>query len=467
MGMDMEFYWETASHVFRMIGIVLTGVAFQRFAGAFVREKRAASAAGITYAAVMLLLYFVPYDMSGTAAYTVGAAGVFLALLLTDRRFVRQKVFLSVTMYLVDWVAGGIALMGYECLFELLLYRPEVTARPWLEFGLYVALSFLYAAFDFLSLSLLLFLVGRVYASKGEDLSGRELALILAPSLSVLLGYWNFSYWSGVYEADMGQYIWNVHAGYEWMKLFYQLMSFAAMLAVLAIYQNIKAGQRVEKENAVLAGQQEELRRHIGEAEALYREMRGFRHDMANHVAVLESLCRSGERDEMAQYLTRMEETLGSTPEDGAGEGSPVRSGNPVTDTLLAGKRRNAEDLGITFTCDFHYPQGRGIDAYDVSVILSNALANALEAASGCEKPYIQVSSFSRKNAFVIEVRNSFKGIIVPDSGSGLPRTTKEDAQAHGFGLVNIRRVARRYQGDIDIRQEGESFVLDVMLMLR
>lgn len=47
----------------------------------------------------------------------------------------------------------------------------------------------------------------------------------------------------------------------------------------------------------------------------------------------------------------------------------------------------------------------------------------------------------------------------------GLPVTTKKDG-GHGFGLVNIRKVAQRYYGDIDIRQKEGEFVLCVMLML-
>ena len=49
----------------------------------------------------------------------------------------------------------------------------------------------------------------------------------------------------------------------------------------------------------------------------------------------------------------------------------------------------------------------------------------------------------------------------------GQPQSTKQDEEQHGFGLANIRRVAQKYYGDVDIVQEGERVRLNVMLMLR
>lgn len=65
----------------------------------------------------------------------------------------------------------------------------------------------------------------------------------------------------------------------------------------------------------------------------------------------------------------------------------------------------------------------------------------------------------------MIEVRNSFAGSLQWDADSGLPLTSKEKKDNHGFGLSNIRRVARKYAGDIDIVLEDGEFCLCIMLM--
>ena len=52
------------------------------------------------------------------------------------------------------------------------------------------------------------------------------------------------------------------------------------------------------------------------------------------------------------------------------------------------------------------------------------------------------------------------------DNEKGLPETTKSDKTSHGYGLTNIRKVAQKYYGDIDIRQDEKSFTLTVMLIV-
>ena len=126
---------------------------------------------------------------------------------------------------------------------------------------------------------------------------------------------------------------------------------------------------------------------------------------------------------------------------------------------------KEAERKGILFTSEFHYPEKLQIDVFDISIILNNALANSIEAAEGCENSYISVLSYQRRNVCMIIVENSCKSQPVMDEESGLPVTDKEDQDGHGFGLINMRRVAQKYYGDIDISCDGNSFVLHVMLM--
>lgn len=73
------------------------------------------------------------------------------------------------------------------------------------------------------------------------------------------------------------------------------------------------------------------------------------------------------------------------------------------------------------------------------------------------------------KNMYMIEVRNNYRGELRLDASSGLPLTSKS-ADGHGFGLANIRHVARKYYGDMEIGKElcegREYCVLRVMLQL-
>ena len=101
-----------------------------------------------------------------------------------------------------------------------------------------------------------------------------------------------------------------------------------------------------------------------------------------------------------------------------------------------------------------------------MSVILNNALQNAIENTEKEKEKQISIESYRRKNAYIIEVCNSFTGNLRWDAESGLPVTSKEKDKGHGYGLPNIRRTAGKYAGDIDIALKDGEFCLCIMLML-
>ena len=133
---------------------------------------------------------------------------------------------------------------------------------------------------------------------------------------------------------------------------------------------------------------------------------------------------------------------------------------------ILQELKNEAEKRNIHFQSDFYYPTGTNINAFDVSVILNNALQNAMENIEKSEAPHISVLSYHRNNAYMIEVSNSFNGDLQWDEERGLPVTSKEKADGHGYGLSNIRMVARKYSGDIAIDVKNDEFRLSIMLMM-
>ncbi len=93
----------------------------------------------------------------------------------------------------------------------------------------------------------------------------------------------------------------------------------------------------------------------------------------------------------------------------------------------------------------FFYPAEQRIDAYDMAIILNNALENAIAA---CEKVdgtrEICLHAYRKGSLFFIEICNDFSGGINIDSNTGLPVSTRQDTQYHGIGLSNILRCARK-----------------------
>lgn len=276
---------------------------------------------------------------------------------------------------------------------------------------------------------------------------------------AIMTGHFAFTYLSEVYVNDTGQYIWNIHEEYMVLKVVYQIFSALLLFIVMAVYQGIKERQREEKENAVLEEQMESMKSHISEVEKLYGDIRALKHEMGNHITVLENLVMQNQKEETEKYFSELKECW----RDSASE---IQTGNPVTDVILMQKKKEMQEKGIRFVCDFHYPAGTKLEAFDVSIILNNALVNAVEGAAGCDAPCISIVSYRKKNAYMIEVKNSIRKRVVLNEETGLPDTTKQDKINHGFGLTGIRKIAQTYFGGIDIEQDGDIFSLSIMLMV-
>lgn len=455
---NIERYWQAVGVISDIIELGTIAYLLNDFVRPFLRKNRYRSLVGAAYFAVMLLLYFIPWEMGGKIAHAAGAFLLFVVMYLIDRRNAEQKLFLSVTFYLLRWISRGVMLLFWNILYERLIMPPAMQQRPLLQLVCFAVVQAVGVTLNFFVLKLLFGLIGRRYVYKEENMTKKELVLLLGPSMSVFVGYWVFAFYDNAYERNFKSCLWEVYPEYDWMKALYQVAAFGSLLAVIVIYQSIRENQREKREAAVLSEQLKDTKRHIHEVEALYRDMRGLKHDMGNHVMVLENLCLKNEQEEAVKYLEQLKEQFHEhLPE--------IRSGNPVTDVILTEKKREAEEKKIAFVCDFHYPEGTKLDVFDVSVILNNAAANAMEAAAACKDPYVHISSYRRKNAYVIEIRNRFSGELVLDEESGLPVSTKRGGE-HGFGLSNIRKAAQKYYGDIAIAQGEGKFILSVMLMV-
>ena len=185
-----------------------------------------------------------------------------------------------------------------------------------------------------------------------------------------------------------------------------------------------------------------------------------MKHDMTNHILTLERLYAGSEKEQAQEYAKELKAVLSNFAVEN------IKSGNPITDMILQEWKTEAEKRNIRFESDFHFPTDSDINAFDISVILNNALQNAVENTEGGENTHISVKSYRRNNAYMIEISNRFVGTLQWDAECGLPIPSKSNTDGHGYGLNNVRKVANKYFGDIDIVLKDKKFLLSIMMMM-
>ena len=227
------------------------------------------------------------------------------------------------------------------------------------------------------------------------------------------------------------------------------------IISSVILFRHLVEHKDEEQKRLLLENRVVEVHREIEELSEVYSEIRGLRHDLRNHIANLAAYFRKNKSSaEVENYLQSMTDTVEKLH-------FTDKTGNAITDIILHRTRQQAKKKNIKFTANFHCPDK--FDVYDLSVILNNALQNALEATEKVDGGKIFLQSYERGGLFFIEVENNFVGELEKNFA-----TTKADKNLHGLGLENIRRCAKKYLGDIDIKiseVDGEKiFNLTVML---
>ena len=305
-----------------------------------------------------------------------------------------------------------------------------------------------------------------------EGIPRNELLFLLSPAFTGIV-FFTFINVSRSLLVNPAFLKWTARGNPFFDLSLYFLIFFVAATTILCIlyayniYQKLIASMQDKQRAALLASQVDQMQAHIREIEQLYTGVRSMRHDMQNYLFDIKSLLaaqgvRVEGEGELAGYFSGIGTALDAL-------NFYFHTGNPVTDVVLNGKYQQAKSMGIQFDSEFLFPSDYGIDVFDLSIILNNALNNALEACevlSGSDpeaERFISVTSYCKNNMFLIEVKNSFDGTVCVTEDGGL-KSRKQDTHRHGLGFQNIVRCADKYLGSADYTCCDRTFTLIVML---
>ena len=223
--------------------------------------------------------------------------------------------------------------------------------------------------------------------------------------------------------------------------LLLQVMGLAALLCTLYAYRHLCHGFRAQAELQSLTQAARAQKIYIAESQARYEQTKSFRHDIKNHLSVLDGLLRSGKPEEGRAYLKKLETASQALS-------FPYQTGNPVVDILLGEKLGLAE--GIAAEVSLVLPRPCGIDDLDLCVVFANALDNAIAACrSGDGAKSLRISGKRQGDFCMLTFENSCPDTSLPPAGTG---------------LSNIKAVAEKYHGAVLTEKSGGRFSLNVLL---
>ena len=351
--------------------------------------------------------------------------------------FFTGYMILNLSSPVLDWEARLFAKgrIGVSA-FEILLH---VTAA---------LLQILCCALWILLLAFSLRKVAGAFREKDYAMHRTELLFILTPPLMGLLLCALLRIIMVTVENGMPALLYDRYPVLRFLVPAIMLLSFLSIFYSVKLFQDMISLSREKSSRAVLEQQIETLQGHTREVERLYEGVRSVKHDMGNTLAVLQRL--SGE--EYSAYLAELNKSFEKLE-------LRFRTGNAVADALLNMKYHEALQKipGIKFDADgLLFAKDIVIGGHDISVILGNALDNAIEACLRLREKnpragqFIRLSSFRKGKFFFLEVENSFDGKLRERKSGEFPETMKKERQIHGIGFSNMKKTAEKYDGAVD-----------------
>ena len=231
-------------------------------------------------------------------------------------------------------------------------------------------------------------------------------------------------------------------------------------IIILEIYSKISENFIMEKEKAIYTQQINIMAINTEEQKKVMENFHREKHDWINELIALKNEIEYENKDVVLQNIDRIIQNcqFGEAISD---------TGNKCFDALINVKYTTAKEKGIDFILKIFIPEELPINQCDMGIVLGNILDNAIEATEKCNSSAkkIEIIMGIKKEALVLVVKNPLAGSLKRNKDCKL-LSTKEDSKRHGYGINSVIKVARKYNGDVIIEEEGGEFVITVTMNL-
>lgn len=237
---------------------------------------------------------------------------------------------------------------------------------------------------------------------------------------------------------------------------FFASVMIAALNILLFIVMNrMQRSSAIKEEYEIAKVSLAAQERFVDEARERYMEMRTLRHDMRHCLMTAAELISSGRAADAKEYLEKVADEKVSRAADGINTGSVVI--DAVINSKIAVCLKN--NIEVKSMIDSRI---KDIHEMEAGILLSNVLDNAIRGCGGARQPRIELIMGTRKAFTYIIVKNSIASSVL-SKNPGL-ETDKEDRAAHGFGITSMQKIAEKYGGSVEFREEGSTFITEIWL---
>ena len=200
-----------------------------------------------------------------------------------------------------------------------------------------------------------------------------------------------------------------------------------------ALFMQIEAEKKLQIAKEMIEKQSEEYRKLLNTD----GEIRRYRHDVKNFL--------SGVLFNLEEDKTDLVKTSVKMQLDSFKDFDKYASSKNALNALLAFKEENSPD--IKFSYEINVKESYSFNDIDLAVLLGNLIDNAVEATEKVitENKWVNVKIFYEGTAMHFIVTNPVKD--KPNTLNLI--TTKKNKKEHGLGLLSVKSLAEKYNGNV------------------
>lgn len=247
--------------------------------------------------------------------------------------------------------------------------------------------------------------------------------------------------------------------GFYWRTLLSIIILLSINIMMFNIFVKLSENLELKRKTSIYEKEFTLLEQHMHERENLMKEFRVKRHDLKHQMLNLLMLLKDQDYKKLEENIEKLAEL------DSLNGLFVVNTENSIIDAFVNSKYAFATERGIKFDAKLNIPAELPFAGEDISVILGNALDNALEAClrGKVNYPYVKLNMSYDQGNLVILVENTFDGFLKKERKTGWA-TRKSNSQQHGIGIQSIRNVIQKYHGYYHVDIEGKVYRLEMVL---
>lgn len=397
----------------------------------------------------------------------LAAGGVFMLALLTVCNFAQTSDAIRLPLVAACWV-------GYA----LILYRGQIGWRIFHPLLVFILLGIS----DLLAISLLTFVSGVTFEQMTQPTVYRLQSMVATKLffISILFILVNLvkkrdggisrPLWSlflivpaisGGMLAALIQYELKLNEPGAGLMLLTTVGILAINLSVLILLQVLSENTKKVLNQEMQLQQNEIQAKYFSEIKSTNDSLRGFRHDLNNHLQVLDGYLNLGKHDKAKAYLEEIGDFISLTE-------NVTNTGHSLLDAVIGAKITYARRLGIKATLSLQVPGELPLTQLELCTVLGNILDNAIEACERIQQPSPVKELYLGIDLFAGHLRLLLRNSALLDTNTDVTKlTTSKEGPGHGIGISNMRRVVEAHGGSVHMSYSDSQFTVLILLPIR